>query len=115
LLSDVINLINESQQRKNSSSPSQSASAEEMAFLMQMMALQNTPAQGMSATPRGGGSLAGGTTERPSLPTLGDPSAKAADARTVNRASGSTANVPTEFRQALENYFKALESLGSKR
>ena len=65
-LSDLINLINEQQQRSQSSSSSQSPTAEEMAFLMQMMAPQNNPAQGMGVNSQGGGSMAGGTTDRAS-------------------------------------------------
>jgi hypothetical protein len=113
-LSDVINLINENQQRKNNRSQSQSPSAEDMAFLMQMMALQNS-AQALSTNPNGGGSQAGGTTDRAATPALGDPNAKPGDARTVNRASGTTANFPIEFREALEEYFKGVEKLEQKR
>jgi len=113
-LSDVINLINENQQRKNNSSQGQSPTAEDMAFLMQMMALQNS-AQALASNPNGGGSQAGGTTDRAATPTLGDPNAKPDEARTVNRASGSTANLPTEFREALEDYFKGVEKLEQKR
>jgi hypothetical protein len=114
LLSDAINLINEQQQHSKNNSSSQSASAEEMAFLMQMMALQNNLSQGMAMNPKGGGSLAGGTTDRAAMPVFGDPNASPGDARTVNRASGSTANLPTEFREALENYFHGLENLDRK-
>jgi hypothetical protein len=114
LLSDVINLINEQQQKSKNNSSSQTPTADEMAFLMQMMALQNNPSQGMAMNPNGGGSLAGGTTDRPAIPALGDPNAPPGDARTINRASGSTANFPTEFREALENYFQGLEGLERK-
>jgi hypothetical protein len=111
LLSDVINLINEQQQKSNSKSSSRSPSAEEMAFLMQMMTLQNSPGQ-VGVNPKGGGSTTGGTTDRAATPVAGDPNGKPGEARAVNRASGSTAPVPTEFREALENYFKAIENLG---
>jgi hypothetical protein len=109
-LSDVINLINEQQQRGNSKNPSRSPSAEEMAFLMQMMRLQNSPGQ-VGVNPRGGGNTAGGTTDRAPAPAVGNPNGQPGESRAVSRASGSTAPVPTEFREALENYFKALEAL----
>jgi hypothetical protein len=114
LLSDLINLINEQQQRASSSSSSSSASAEEMAFLMQMMAQQRNPAFGAGLNPKGGGNLAGGTTDRAAAPMPGDSNAKAGESRTVNRASGGGVNVPTEFREALENYYKALEKIEQK-
>jgi hypothetical protein len=113
-LSDIINLINEQQQRSSSSSSSASLTAEEMAFLMEMMALQPNPALGMGMNPQGGGSLAGGSTERPATPMPGAHQGQAEESRAVNRAGGSTANFPTEFREALENYFKAIEQLELK-
>jgi hypothetical protein len=113
-LSDVINLINEQQQRSNSSSSSSSASAEEMAFLMQMMAAQNQPTYAKGLNPHGGGNLSGGTTDRAATPSLGSPNARGGESRSVNHASGSSANFPTEFRDALENYFKAVEQLERK-
>jgi hypothetical protein len=112
-VSDVINLINEEQQRNDSSSSS-SASAEEIAFLMQMMAQQNIAA-GVTLNPKGGGSQAGGTTDRTANPLLGDPTGKAGESRHVNRAGGTTANLPTEFRDAIEGYFRAVEKLEQKR
>jgi hypothetical protein len=115
LLSDVINLLNEQQQRSNSSnSRQQSASAEEMAFLMQMMAQQNRLTYSMGRNPKGGGSLAGGTTDRAATPMLGNADGKAAETREVRGARGTTENLPTEFREALENYFKAVEKLEQK-
>jgi hypothetical protein len=113
LLSDVINLINEQQQRGNSSRSSRSPTAEEMAFLMQMMAQQN-PAQGMGTNPKGGGNMSGGTTDRAATAMPGDPNARSQQSRTVNRAGGTSATVPSEFREALENYYKAVEALEAK-
>jgi hypothetical protein len=108
-LSDAINLINEQQQRRNNRNSSQ-ASAEEMAFLMQMMALQAS-GRSMNANPAGGGSQAGGTTDRTATPMLGDPSGQRGEERTVRRASGAVENLPTEFREALEDYFRGVEQL----
>ena len=113
-LSDVINLINEQQQKGSGASQSQSATAEEMAFLMEMMAQKTAEAQGMATNPQGGGSTAGGTTDRASLPTLGDPNAKVGDGRSIERASGAGTSAPTEFREALDDYYRALEQLEAK-
>ena len=115
-VSDLINLINEQQQRGNNNRSSQSASeaAAEMNFLMQMMAAQAKPAFGAALNPLGGGNRAGGTTDRASDATLGGANGQAGEARRVSRASGNAANLPTEFRDALENYFKAMEKLESK-
>ena len=102
-LSDIINLINEQQQKSSSSSssPSSSPTAEDMAFLMEMMQ-QAEPGKAVGLNPNGGGSMAGGTADRDVTSVGGDPNAKAGDSRTVNRASGVTTPVPAEFREALE-------------
>jgi hypothetical protein len=107
LLSDAINLINEQAQRGDGQQSS--SSSEEAAFLLQMMALENSMGAGVGMSSTGGGSQAGGTTDRPSTPAPGDARGKRAEARKVNKASGATQNLPTEFREALENYFNALE------
>jgi hypothetical protein len=112
-LSDLINLINEQQQQDSSSSSSQSASAEEMAFLMQMMAKQSA-SMGSGMSPKGGGNRTGGTTDRTVGATPGDTNGQIGEARKVNRAGGSTANLPSEFRDALQDYFRAVETLEQK-
>lgn len=112
LLSDLINLINEQAQR-NPPPPGQGSgeenSAEQMAFLMQMLA----PSQGMSqgmAMNQGGGNPGGGSTNRENTPPGGDAQGKSGEERRVNRASGAASlSLPTEFRETLEDYFKALE------
>jgi hypothetical protein len=110
LLSDVINLINEQAQR-NSSQPqsaSDSASAEEMAFLMQMM---KNSAQGKPAgmQPNRAGARPGGTTDKQARPLGGNAEGKSAAERNVNKAGGVIQNTPTEFRDALDNYFHGIE------
>ena len=110
LLSDAINLINEQAQQSSSQNSSSNMSAE-MAFLMQMMAQTQTP--GMSPggkTP--GGNRAGGTTDRAATAAPGDAAGKASERRNVQKASGFSGSVPVEFREALENYFNALEKEG---
>ncbi|MHC1766028.1 MAG: hypothetical protein AB9869_17295 [Verrucomicrobiia bacterium] len=113
LISDVINLINEQQQRGNNNRSTRSPTAEEMAFLMQMMAQQNQ-AQGMGANPTGGGNMSGGTTDRAATGMPGDPNARSQESRTINRAGGNSATVPSEFREALENYYKGIEAMEAK-
>ncbi|MEW6158010.1 MAG: hypothetical protein AB1813_11290, partial [Verrucomicrobiota bacterium] len=109
-LSDLINLINEQAQRGGQSNQPQEASmAEEMAFLMEMMA----QAAGMNMTPTpsptGGGNMAGGGTDRTGSGLPGEASGPSGPTRTTRKAAGTTQNLPTEFREALQNYFNALE------
>jgi hypothetical protein len=113
-LSDIINVINEQQQKSQGSSSSPpTPTAEDMAFLMEMMSSAE-PGKAVGLNPNGGGSMAGGTADRAISSVNGDPNAKNADGRTVNRASGITTPTPTEFRDALENYFRGLEKLEGK-
>lgn len=109
-LSDVINLINE--QAKQGGSP-QMSSQQEMAFLLQMMAPEQSQSQGMAMGRNPGRSTAGGTTDRPAGPLEGDARGKGAENRNVNKASGVTGTLPTEFREALESYFNAIEKDGN--
>ncbi|MEK7684445.1 MAG: hypothetical protein AAB466_03370 [Verrucomicrobiota bacterium] len=110
-LSDVINLINEESQNADSQPSSQSSSSEEMAFVMEMMAPE--PGPGMSMSPTGGGSMAGGNATRPASPLTDDPQGKRAEARGVLKASGLIYTFPIEFRDALKNYFDAIEEVNS--
>ncbi|MBM3838322.1 MAG: hypothetical protein FJ398_10215 [Verrucomicrobia bacterium] len=105
-LSDVINLINEQIQRGGSS---QSNASEEMAFLLQMMSPESRQTTGMSMSRNPGRSTMGGNTQQPAGPLQGDAQGKSPDARGVNKTSSLMENLPTEFREALENYFNALE------
>lgn len=109
-ISDVINLLNEQAKNNSSSSSSsgQSAVSEQMAFLMQMMAPQN--GQGMKPGQTPGGNNSGGTTDHVDPMQANNPFGKDAESRTVSKSSGLPQNYPTEFRQALESYFKALEA-----
>ena len=109
-LTDLINMLNEQAKKSSSSSSSSSSresSSEQMAFLMQMMAPQMTP--GMQAGQRPGSNMNGGTTERAAGSLTGDSDGKAGETRTIKKSSGLPQNYPTEFREALENYFKAIE------
>jgi hypothetical protein len=117
VLSDLINLINEraqriQQQQQGQQEQAGGASAEEMAFLTQMMrsGSQNGP-PGMQP-PQGGtgrGNLSGGTTDQAGRPVAGDAAGRGAAGRIVNKAAGVIQNSPAEFRDALENYFHNIE------
>jgi hypothetical protein len=108
-LSDLVNLINEQAQRPNpQQSSASSSSAEEMAFLLKMM--QNTPdAKAMALKSATGYHRNGGTTDQQGHPISGSVTGKNAPSRAVNGASGVIENSPTEFRDALDNYFHGLE------
>ncbi len=110
VLSDVINLINEQAKQGGSQ---QMASQQQMAFLLQMMAPEPGQSQGMAVGRNAGQSSAGGTTDRPAAPLEGDARGQGAEARNVNKASGVIGNLPTEFRDALEDYFNAIEKDGN--
>jgi hypothetical protein len=110
-LSDMINLINEQAQKSQSqgSQADQSGnSAEQMAFLTQLMS------QGASSSPPpmqspGGGNTSGGSTDRTGHSVSGDVTGQSAAGRNVNKAAGAIESYPAEFRDALENYFHAVE------
>jgi len=108
-LTDLVNLLNEEAKKSGSSSSGKgkSSGGEDMAFLMQMMAPKPTP--GMQAGQTPGANLSGGTTDKASRAGTGDASGKAGEERSVKKSSSVPQNYPTEFREALENYYKALE------
>jgi hypothetical protein len=107
-LSDAINLINEKQQKAPDSGPPNSSQGEDMAFLMAMMQQQN-PKPGMQGGMKPGMNMSGGDTSRPSTAVAGNAEGKSDRPRTARKAGGSAAGAPVEFREALENYYKALE------
>jgi hypothetical protein len=107
-LSDAINLLNEKAQKSNNSSPGSPSESDEMAFLMAMMQQQN-PQPGMQGGMKPGMNMNGGTTDMPANAINGNAVGKAAAARSSRKAGGGTASLPAEFRDALENYYKALE------
>jgi hypothetical protein len=108
-ISDVINLLNEqAKQSSSNSSSGQSSTSEQMAFLMQMMAPQE--GQGMKPGQNSGGNNSGGSTDHVDPMQANNPFGKEGEARTVNKSSGLPQNNPSEFRPALESYFKALEA-----
>jgi hypothetical protein len=106
-LTDAINLLNEKAQKSNNSGQA-SQQGEEMAFLMQMMQQQN-PKPGMQGGMTPGMNFNGGNTDMAATAQNGNAIGKADAARTGRKAGGSTASLPAEFRDALENYYKAIE------
>lgn len=115
-ITDLINLLNEEAKKNQSSSSSQSQqqsmSSEQMAFLMQMMMPQ--PGRGMPGGQQPGQNMSGGNTDRALNNEKVDGTGKAGDGRSVKKSAGVPQNYPTEFREALEKYFKALEQLENK-
>jgi hypothetical protein len=110
-LSDLVNLINEQAQRpdsKQSPSPSDSKSDEEMQFLMQMMR-NSAGGKVMAAKPATGLNRAGGSTDRAGGSLGGNAAGKGAGARNVHKAGGTTEETPAEFREALDNYYHGIE------
>lgn len=105
-LTDLINLLNEQAKQDQSSS---APSPEEMAALMQMMPGESKPGQGMQPGQKDGGNMSGGSTDRTATAANGDARGKAGEGRNVRKASGVSGSLPTEFREALESYFNALE------
>ena len=110
-LSDVINLINEQAKKNPSPGQSKEPGGDEMSFLTQMMAQQPTIGAGMPMPSGGGGNLAGGDTDSVDAGGPGSAAGRAADGRSPTRAGGAAMrNVPSEFREALEDYYRAVEA-----
>jgi len=114
LLTDLVNLINEQAKRQNPK-PQQGegenqSTAEQMAFLMQMMSQPGKPGEAMTTSPSGGGNRSGGQTDRAGENFNGDGSGNSGESRRVQKATGvGNISLPAEFRETLENYFKAIE------
>ncbi|MFA6544596.1 MAG: hypothetical protein WCS99_09245, partial [Limisphaerales bacterium] len=108
-LSDLINLINEQAKRQKSSSQQQQQMTQAEAEMMMQMARQEQQI-GMKPGQQPGQNPNGGTTDKASAGTVGDARGAEAAARRTGKGSGVTRQVPAEFREALENYFKAVEA-----
>lgn len=81
-------------------------SGKSMASLMQMM--------GFGAGALGGGSMAGGGTDRANIPIAGSRAGTAPEGRHVVQAGGGTGSqIPAEFREAIESYQHAIEQEGA--
>ena len=112
-LTDLANLLIELTQNgpKSSSSSGQSAEAE-MEFMMQMAQQQASEGMSMEAGENPGMGRSGGTTNRRGEAFQGSVQGRAANSRTNQRMGGDSKSFPVEFREALENYFRALEKEG---
>ena len=109
LVSDIINLLVESQCQSSSSSQSQANTASAMQFLLQQYGQGEGEGQGMGMSSFGGGSNQGGDTDsNPAIPRANQEDATPGD-RHFRKASGWSSGLPSEFRDALEHYFKEIE------
>lgn len=104
LVSDAINLINEQSQSSQGSQGS-SSQQQQMAFLLQMMGVQ----PGMRPGQQPGANMSGGTTDQVPGDLTREGSGGKTDSREVRNASGFSGGVPSEFREALENYYRSME------
>jgi len=109
-MSDVINLINE-EVKRDGGQQGQSQAQQEMAFMMAMMAMKQQMGQGMKQSQSGGGSQAGGTTSQSASALTGDAVGREESERSISRGSGAAARLPEEFREVLQDYFKAVEAM----
>ncbi|MDB6028372.1 MAG: hypothetical protein JWM68_4595, partial [Verrucomicrobiales bacterium] len=112
LFTDLINLINEQAQRNPppKSGDPKKGDSEDMAFLMKMMAQKPQVGKGMPMKAPGGGNTSGGSTDQVPGRANGNALGKQGVEKTVQKASGaSSISLPVEFREQLEDYFKAVE------
>jgi len=110
-LSDLINFINEQAKRqKNKSQQQQQQQQAEAEMMMQMAQQEQQVGMKPGQQPSTGPNQNGGTTDKASPGTAGDAKGAEAAARRTGKGSGTTRQVPAEFREALENYFKAVEA-----
>ena len=99
---DAINLLDAEIKSMMKSGKGKGAGAGMMALLSQMM--------GMGAGSSPGQSMMGGTTDKRNVPTTGNTTGAGAEARTTQKTSGRDNRVvPAEFREALQNYYKAVD------
>lgn len=113
-LTDLANLIIELTQNgpKSSSSSSGESAEAEMEMMMQMAQQQASAGMNMQEGQTPGASRSGGSTNRRGEAFQGSVQGKAANSRTNQKIGGDSKNFPVEFREALENYFRALEKEG---
>ena len=105
---DAINLLDAevaSMMKKGKASPQM------VQMMMQMMGMGQQPGQqpapGQGNSP--GMSSAGGTTDKPNVNVPGSPNGAKGDPRTTKKVAGRARTLPTEYRDALQDYFKAIE------
>ncbi len=115
LLSDIVNLIVESQcqacKKPGASSQSQAAAAA-MQFLLQQYGQGEGQGEGegMGMSSMGGGSRQGGDTDSNPATQRTNDGGDSSDPRSrFRKANGWSGGLPSEFREALENYFREIE------
>lgn len=109
-LSDLVNFINEQAKRQKSSSQQQQQQAQAEAEMMMQMAQQEQAGMRPGQQPATAPHQMGGNTDKASAGTTGDAKGAEAAARRTGKGSGVTRPVPAEFREALEQFFKAVEA-----
>jgi len=110
-LTDLINLINEQAKRqKPKDGQQQQQQAQQEAEMLMQMAQQQQVGMRPGQQPGTGPNQNGGTTDKASPGTTGNAKGAEAAARRTGKGSGTTRPIPAEFREALENYFKAVEA-----
>ncbi len=109
-LTDLINLINEQAKRQKPKDGQQQQQAQAEAEMMMQMAQQEAQIGMKPGQQPGGPNQNGGNTDKASAGTVGDARGAEAAARRTGKGSGVTRQVPAEFREALENFFKAVEA-----
>jgi len=109
-LTDLINLINEQAKRQKNSSQQQQQMAQQEAEMMMQMAQQEQAGMRPGQQPATAPHQMGGNTDKASPGTTGDAKGAEAAARRMGKGSGVTRPVPAEFREALEQFFKAVEA-----
>lgn len=109
-LSDLVNFINEQAKRQKGSSQQQQQMAQQEAEMMMQMAQQEQAGMRPGQQPATAPHQMGGNTDKASPGATGDAKGAEAAARRTGKGSGVTRQVPAEFREALENYFKAVEA-----
>lgn len=110
-LSDLINFINEQAKRqKNKDQQQQQQAQQEAEMMMQMAQQQQQMGMKPGQQPATGPNQNGGSTDKASPGSTGDAKGAEAAARRTGKGSGVSRQVPSEFREALESYFKAVEA-----
>ncbi len=109
LLTDAINLLNEQQQKQQEQKEGSQSEAEEMALMMKLMAQRPAQGMGMAPSQQAGANMSGGDTLERAKPLGGSAVGKSSEARLSTKASGSTAAAPTEFREALKEFYRLIE------
>ena len=111
LLTDVINLINEQSQQQQQQQQQSAQAGKEREFIMEMAEQRPGEAPGQMPGAMPGMGPRDGDGSSPTGKPTGSGLGKGAGSRRVGRAYGGARAVPSEFRAAMESYFKGVESI----